>query len=45
MKQDKDLFAIERDYEIHFLSHDGRVDWGLVYVGGLFIDGKHRVLP
>jgi hypothetical protein len=43
LKQDDDLFTIERDYEIRFLSRNGRVDWSLVYAGGLLLDAKRRV--
>jgi D-alanyl-D-alanine carboxypeptidase len=42
-RQAEDVYAIDENTEVRFVLGGGHAAWGLVYVGGLFIDAKYRV--
>ena len=37
------VYAIDRNNEVKFVERRGRVDWNLLYTGGLMTDAKQRV--
>ena len=36
-------YAIDKDHIIHFFTRNGKVEWGVLYAGGLMMDPKRRV--
>jgi CubicO group peptidase (beta-lactamase class C family) len=36
-------YAIDMDHIIHFFTRNGKVEWGVLYAGGLMMDPKRRV--
>jgi CubicO group peptidase (beta-lactamase class C family) len=43
LRQDKNIFALTPDIEIHLLTRNNHAQWGLVYTGGLFMDAARRI--
>jgi D-alanyl-D-alanine carboxypeptidase len=43
LRQAANIYAIDENTEVHFLVHNGRPTWAIVYVGGLMLDAKPRV--
>jgi hypothetical protein len=43
LRQTAKVYAINENIRIHFIvDNNGRATWSIVYVGGLFLDAKHR---
>jgi D-alanyl-D-alanine carboxypeptidase len=43
LRQTANIYAVDENTEVHFLVHNGRLAWAIVYVGGLMLDAKPRV--
>ena len=43
LRQAENVYAIDKNAEVHFLVRDGRAMWGVVYVGGLMMGASRRV--
>lgn len=42
LKQAENVYATDKDNEVHYLIRDGRAAWGVLYAGGLMMDAKRR---
>src|SRR6266516_1941565 len=43
LRQAANIYALDENSEVHFLVHNGRRTWSVVYTGGLMMDPKPRV--
>ncbi len=43
LRQAENVYAINENTEVHFLMNGGQGEWGVLYVGGLFLDASYRV--
>jgi hypothetical protein len=42
VRQAEDVYALDKNAEVHFLVREGRATWGVVYVGGLMMGASRR---
>ena len=43
LRQAENVYAIDKNAEVHFVMRDGRAMWGVLYVGGLMMGASRRV--
>jgi D-alanyl-D-alanine carboxypeptidase len=43
LRQAENVYALNENTEVHFVTRGGQAEWAMLYMGGLFFQAKYRV--